>query len=62
MNNEPKTINYAKQTQFPLLKNSSVQQEINDLVLKANTKRTQAYNKEQQAIEKMNAIVIYATK
>ncbi len=54
--------NHAAHIQIPLLKNPNVQQEINDLALEANKKRTQAYNKEQQAIEKMNEIVIYATK
>ena len=54
--------NHAAHIQIPLLKNQIIQREINSLALEANKKRTQAYNKEQQAIEKMNEMVIYATK
>lgn len=42
---------------IPLLKNKSVQQKINDLVLEANELRYQAYLKEQEAINKMNEII-----
>ncbi len=41
----------------PLLKDKSVQQKINDLVLEANELRYQAYLKEQEAINKMNEII-----
>ena len=41
----------------PLLKDKSVQQKINDLVLEANELRYQAYLKEQEAIKKMNDII-----
>lgn len=50
------------ETKIPLLKNQTIQQKINNIALEANKKRTLAYNKERQAIEKMNEIVIYATK
>ena len=53
---------HIAKTPIPFLKNQSIQEEINDLALVANKKRTHAYDKEQQAIEKMNEIVIYATK
>ena len=41
----------------PLLKDKSVQQQINDLVLEANELRYRAYLKEQEAINKMNEIL-----
>ena len=41
----------------PLLKDKSVQQKINNLVLEANELRYQAYLKEQEAINKMNEII-----
>lgn len=41
----------------PLLKNEKKQKEINDLVLKANKLRYQAYLKEQEAIKKMETII-----
>tara|TARA_R110002096_G_scaffold36947_2_gene102901 strand:- start:182 stop:1711 length:1530 start_codon:yes stop_codon:yes gene_type:complete len=41
----------------PLLKNVKNQKEINDLVLNANELRYQAHIKEQEAIEKMEAII-----
>ncbi len=41
----------------PLLKDKSVQQKINDLVLEANELRYQAYLKEQEGINKMNEII-----
>ena len=43
---------------IPLLKNKDIQQKINDLVLEANELRYQAYHKEQEAINKMNEILI----
>ena len=42
---------------IPLLKNQSKQKEINDLVLEANELRYQAHLKEQEAIQKMEAII-----
>jgi type I restriction enzyme S subunit len=43
--------------EIPILKNQSKQQEINELVLRANELRYQAYLKEQDAIEKMERII-----
>lgn len=54
--------NHTTAIQIPLLNDQSIQQQINDLVLQANKKRTQAYNKEQEAIKRMNDLVIYATE
>ncbi len=45
----------------PLLKNSEIQQRINDLALEANQKRCEAYHLEQEALEIMDKDVIYAT-
>lgn len=42
---------------IPLLKDKSKQKKINDLVLKANSLRYQAYIKEQDTIKKMNEIL-----
>lgn len=44
----------------PLLKDSSIQAEINRLALEANAKRTQAYQAEQRAIRITNKEVVYA--
>ncbi len=44
----------------PLLKNSEIQQKINDLALEANQKRYEAYKLEQKALEIMDREVIYA--
>ena len=44
----------------PLLRNKNVQQEINDTVLEANRKRTEAYNLEQEALRVLDEKVIYA--
>lgn len=46
---------------FPLLKDKSVQQHINDVALKANEKRYEAYMKEQEALQIIDEEVIYAT-
>lgn len=48
---------HLSQVEIPLLKNENKQKEINDLVLKANELRYQAYLKEQEAIKKMEAII-----
>lgn len=47
---------------IPILQDQSVQTKINNLALEANSKRTEAYNLEREAIEKMNELVIYAKK
>ncbi len=52
--------NHVQQIPIPLLKNISVQDNINSLVLLANQKRYEAYNLEQQALEIMDQEVIYA--
>ena len=52
--------NHVRQIAFPLLKDKSVQQRINDLALEANAKRYEAYNLEQEALRTMNDEVIYA--
>ena len=44
----------------PLLQNEDLQREINDLVLEANRKRTEAYNLEQEALRVLDEKVIYA--
>ncbi len=44
----------------PLLKNHKVQQEINELALKANEKRYEAYRLEKKALEFMDKEVLYA--
>ena len=45
---------------IPLLYDKNVQKEINDMVLEANRKRTEAYNLEQEALKVLNEKVIYA--
>lgn len=45
---------------IPLLNDNDIQNEINDTVLAANKKRTEAYNLEQQALSILNEQVIYA--
>jgi len=54
---EPVHINNIK---IPLLNNISIQKEINDLVLEANKKRTEAYELEQEALSILNEQVIFA--
>jgi len=44
----------------PLLSDQDTQQEINDMVLEANRKRTEAYNLEQEALRMLDEKVIYA--
>lgn len=44
----------------PLLRNENVQREINDTVLEANRKRTEAYNLEHEALRVLDEKVIYA--
>lgn len=44
----------------PLLHSKDTQQEVNDMVLEANRKRTEAYNLEQEALRVLDEKVIYA--
>ena len=44
----------------PLLRDENTQQQINDMVLEANRKRTEAYNLEQAALKVLDKKVIYA--
>ena len=44
----------------PLLQNQDMQRKINDTVLEANRKRTEAYNLEQEALRVLDEKVIYA--
>lgn len=52
--------NHVRQIAIPLLKNSEIQQKINDLALEANEKRYEAYLLEQEALNVMDKEVIYA--
>ena len=51
---------HVKSIPFPILKNTCVQQRINDLALEANEKRYEAYKLEQQALRIMDNEVIFA--
>jgi type I restriction enzyme S subunit len=53
---------HVAQVPVPLLKDSSVQAEINHLAIEANAKRTEAYHAEQKAIRITNEEVIHAAK
>jgi len=53
---------HVSQVPFPLLKDTSIQAEINRLALEANAKRTEAYHAEQKAIRITNDEVIHASK
>ena len=48
------------QISVPLLRYEDMQQEINNTVLEANRKRTEAYNLEQEALRVLDAKVIFA--
>lgn len=48
---------HVSQIEIPLLKNETKQYEINNMILKANELRHQAYLKERKAIEKMNKLL-----
>ena len=52
--------NSLSSVEIPLLKNQDIQNRINDLALKANQKRYEAYILEQEALKIMNEEVIYA--
>lgn len=53
-------VHHVSQVPVPLLKDSSVQDEINRLALEANAKRTEAYHAEQKAIRITSNKVIHA--
>ena len=44
----------------PFLRDENIQRQINDTVLEANRKRTEAYNLEQEALRVLDEKVIYA--
>lgn len=52
--------NSLSSVEIPLLKNQDIQNRINDLALKANQKRYEAYILEQEALKIMDEKVIYA--
>lgn len=52
--------NHVRAIPVPLLKDKAVQDEINNLALRANDKRYEAYQLEQQALNIVNSDVIYA--
>jgi type I restriction enzyme S subunit len=52
--------NHVRSIPIPLLKNHSVQQEINAFALGANEKRYEAYRLEQEALRVMDKEIIYA--
>ncbi len=52
--------NQVSEIVVPLLRDKNMQQGINDTVLEANQKRTEAYNLEQKALRVLNEKVIYA--
>ena len=51
---------HISQVSVPLLHDQKMQREINDTVLEANRKRTEAYNLEQEALRVLDEKVIYA--
>ena len=51
---------HISQVSVPLLNDENAQREINDTVLEANRKRTEAYNLEQEALRVLDEKVIYA--
>ena len=51
---------HISQVSVPLLSDENIQREINDTVLEANRKRTEAYNLEQEALRVLDEKVIYA--
>ena len=52
--------NHVRQIPIPLLRNLDVQRQINELALKANAKRYEAYKLEQKALRIMNEEIIFA--
>ena len=53
-------VEQVSEIAVPLLNDKDTQQEINDMVLEANRKRTEAYNLEQEALRVLDEKVIYA--
>ena len=53
-------VEQVSEIPVPLLRDENVQREINDTVLEANWKRTEAYNLEQEALRVLDEKVIYA--
>ena len=51
---------HISQVSIPLLNDENAQRKINDTVLEANRKRTEAYNLEQEALRVLDEKVIYA--
>lgn len=51
---------HISQVSVPLLRDENMQRKINDTVLAANRKRTEAYNLEQEALRVLDEKVIYA--
>ena len=51
---------HISQVSVPLLRDENMQRKINDTVLEANRKRTEAYNLEQEALRVLDEKVIYA--
>ena len=52
--------NHVRAIPLPLLKNKEIQKQINDLALKANEKRYEAYRLEQEALRILDREVIFA--
>lgn len=50
--------NHVSNIQFPILKNKNIQKNINDIALKANEKKYDAYKKEQEALRIMEEEVL----
>ena len=50
--------NHVSNIPFPILKNKSIQKNINDIALKANEKKYEAYKKEQEALRIMEEEVL----
>ena len=51
---------HIMQVSVPLLRDENIQREINDTVLEANRKRTEAYNLEREALRVLDEKIIYA--
>ena len=51
---------HTLQFSVPLLRDEKIQQEINETVLEANRKRSEAYNLEKEALRVLGEKIIYA--
>lgn len=51
---------HIQRVSVPFLQDENIQQKINNKVLEANKKRTEAYDLEQEALTVLNDQVIYA--